>query len=525
MEMRSWPALLLLLACALAAFCSGARADSVETALMPGQVIQGHAKVESTCNKCHMRFNKDAQKDLCLECHKEVAKDVQARRGLHGRLSENQCRTCHTEHKGRAMQIAPVNQKTFDHAQTEFPLRGGHARPTVKCRDCHAEGKKFREAPSACVACHRKDDAHKGKLGEACANCHTERNWKEARFDHTKTHFPLNGKHVDVACKSCHVDPSFKGTPTECYGCHKKDDKHQGRFETRCETCHVDRGWKEIVFNHDRETNYPLRGKHRTAKCDSCHVSNPFKEKTPTTCVSCHKKDDKHKGGFGTQCRSCHVEQSWRLIVFNHDRDTKYPLRGGHRDAKCSSCHAANPYERSTPTACISCHQKDDKHRGQEGKRCNDCHSETSWRKAAMFDHGLTSFPLLGKHETVQCKKCHATPAFKDAETTCIECHRKDDKHKARLGADCASCHNARTWRAWSFDHNRQTHFRLDGGHERLQCVACHVKPMVKVSAPSACAACHDRDDVHDGGFGRACERCHVTSTFKRIKGGMGASR
>ena len=47
-------------------------ADNVETALMPGQVIEGHAKWEEDCTKCHKRFDKAAQNTLCQDCHKDI---------------------------------------------------------------------------------------------------------------------------------------------------------------------------------------------------------------------------------------------------------------------------------------------------------------------------------------------------------------------------------------------------------------------------------------------------------------------
>jgi hypothetical protein len=171
---------------------------------------------------------------------------------------------------------------------------------------------------------------------------------------------------------------------------------------------------------------------------------------------------------------------------------------------------------------CYSCHQKDDKHKGQEGKRCETCHNERDWKKA-LFDHGLSRFPLLGKHAKVECKKCHLTPAFKDAKSECIACHKKEDKHKLTLGPDCGQCHNARDWKAWNFDHDKRTNFKLDGGHKGLDCLACHRKPMErKVSLSGTCASCHDDDDVHHGEFGRDCQRCHVTSSFKKIRSGIG---
>ena len=112
--------------------------------------------------------------------------------------------------------------------------------------------------------------------------------------------------------------------------------------------------------------------------------------------------------------------------------------------------------------------------------------------------------------------------AFKDARSECIACHVKDDKHKARLGADCGMCHNARSWKIWDFDHARRTKYALDGAHTKVACVACHTVPAASTAKipvlATDCVSCHVADDVHGGNFGGRCERCHVTSVFKDIK-------
>ena len=500
-----------------------AHADSVESALMPGKVIEGHANLEDTCKNCHLRFDKAGQTTLCLDCHKDISKDVRLGHGYHGRLEKGkECRECHTDHKGRNANIAPLDEKKFDHSLTDFTLKGGHNSPKVGCRDCHKPKTKFRDAKSDCVACHKKDDKHKGGLGNLCENCHVERNWKEVRFDHNKTKFALNGKHRDVECKACHKDPSFKNTPTTCIACHKKDDKHKTRFGDKCASCHTDKSWKTLIFDHNRDTQYPLNGKHIQTKCTACHTGFLYTEKLPTACISCHKKDDTHKTRFGDKCQSCHIEKDWKIIKFDHNRDTRYTLRGKHVQTKCTSCHTGVLYRDKTQTACYACHSKDDKHKGQEGKKCESCHNESSWKKA-LFDHGQSRFPLLGKHAKVECKKCHLSATFRDAESTCNACHAKDDKHKRTLGPDCGLCHNASNWKAWDFDHNKRSTFKLDGGHVGLACEACHKRPVSgKVRLAGSCSSCHDGDDVHNGSFGRLCERCHVTSSFKTIKSGSG---
>lgn len=509
-----------------AALACSAFGQSLETAIMPGPVIEGHAKLEADCGNCHVRFNRAAQSGLCLDCHKDVARDVARRAGYHGRVREKDCRACHTDHKGRGTDIAAFDARAFDHRSTDFALRGAHASASLECKACHVAGRKFREAPSDCHGCHAKDDKHRGSLGNACADCHTEKAWKETRFDHGKTRFPLRNRHADVQCRSCHQDPGFKGAPLACVACHQKDDQkkgHQGRFGDKCASCHTDRGWRSTTFNHDRDTKYPLKGLHQRASCHSCHRAALQREKPPTACVACHKADDAkkgHRGRFGDKCESCHVEKGWSATTFNHARDARYPLRGRHAQARCAACHTGVLYREKLATSCLSCHRKDDAHKGQLGPKCESCHNEASWKQTRL-DHDLTRFPLLGKHAQAKCKDCHVTAQFKDAPSDCYACHRRDDRHRLRLGTRCEECHQPRSWKQWEFDHNRRTSFVLDGKHRGLDCLACHKQPMqARVRLAATCASCHDDRDVHHGSFGRACESCHVTSSFKTIKAG-----
>jgi len=559
---------------------------------MPGQVVKDHAKWEEKCDVCHKLFDKSAQDGLCQRCHKDVASDVAQKKGFHGkRKGQEECHICHTEHKGRQANIAPFNMKTFDHTKTDFLLLGGHTGKKVQCRSCHKPEKKYRKAPSQCYACHRKDDVHKGKLGTGCANCHTEKHWKDLKFDHRKTRFPLRGKHQKVKCEDCHQKQRFKNTPRTCYACHKKDDyhrgvlgkkclechaeqnwkvstfdhardtkfvlkgkhrtakcegchkvpvakvktkstcfachrkadTHKGRFGKKCATCHNEKSWTVNLFDHTRDTKYPLRWKHRKVKCVSCHKGNLYKDKISTKCLACHRKDDTHRGRFGPKCATCHTEKTWKVSTFDHNRDTKFELKGKHvkgkdGQVKCESCHKESLYDTKLATNCYACHKKDDKHRGQEGTKCEECHNEQKW-KDVRVDHSLTRFPLLGNHQLVPCKDCHSTTAFKDAPMACVKCHIKDDVHKRRLGPQCDSCHNSRDWKLWDFDHNRRTKFILDGGHDGLDCLACHTEPSkTKLETPNTCNGCHRADDIHEGDFGPQCERCHFTSNWEELK-------
>jgi hypothetical protein len=575
-------------------FNVGVWAQAFETIMAPGKLIQGHAKWEEECKQCHVKFDKNAQDGLCMDCHKDVGADVRAKTGFHGKGKLDSCKTCHTEHKGRDAHMVSLDTKQFDHEPTDFALHGKHQK--VECTKCHVAGKKYRDAAHECVGCHKKEDVHKDSLGPKCASCHTENDWKEAKFDHNTARFQLLGKHADVKCAECHKSTNYREAPRQCFGCHRKDDDkkgHKGQYGEKCESCHNEKAWKPSIFRHDVDTKFALRGKHTETKCDKCHTaklytlpklsqecyachkkddkhqeslgkncgtchteknwkespkfdhaksdfpllgkhikveckechkSAMFKE-APKDCYSCHKKDDKHKGTLGEKCADCHVEKDWKTTQgkFDHDK-TKFVLRNAHAKptVKCEACHKDLTNLRKTPLDCFSCHKKDDKHEGQEGKLCAQCHTDINW-KVPKFDHGLGRFPLLGKHAPLECAKCHKNARFKDAQTACIACHVKDDKHKKTLGSECGQCHNARSWKDWTFDHDKRTKFVLDGKHKEQTCAACHTVPSEgKIVLATSCFACHRKDDVHEGSYGRQCQQCHIGTSFKVLKQKVG---
>ena len=76
----------------------------LEKLVIPGPVIQGHVKLEKDCGKCHEPFSRQSQTRLCLDCHKETAANRESKTGFHGLCPDalkQECRHCHTDHKGR----------------------------------------------------------------------------------------------------------------------------------------------------------------------------------------------------------------------------------------------------------------------------------------------------------------------------------------------------------------------------------------------------------------------------------------
>ena len=507
-------------------------ANPFETLVMPGPVIDGHKKYESDCSNCHKLFSKRGQDKLCLSCHKKVNKDVKSKRGFHGRAKSTRtasCKTCHTEHKGRKADIVKLEKQIFNHNQTDFKLRGRHK--VIECNSCHKKNKKYRETKSQCKSCHKKENPHKkakAKKGrfDRCQSCHRATGWNKITFNHTKkTKYKLTGAHKEALCQSCHINEKYSKTPKKCISCHKSDDSHRGQNGNKCNKCHTTKQWSKISFNHTRDTNFKLKGKHKKTPCKSCHTKIAFKKKkskkkkAARKCYSCHSHEDKHNGVFGKKCNTCHLDKGWDKSKFNHTRDAKFKLSGKHKKIECTTCHKVSKKKKKLKKRCISCHKSDDVHKGNLGSKCNSCHTPSSWKKRVKFEHDLTHFPLMGMHSAVACEECHSGSGYKKIKKSCANCHKNDDFHKGKLGNNCDRCHTPNDWGVWFFNHNKQSKFKLTGKHKKAHCHSCHSESIKKVlRTPRDCQNCHANEDPHNGQFGANCNDCHNTKDFSQIE-------
>lgn len=496
-------------------------AKNFESLFMPGDISQAHAKFEQDCNQCHGTFKKERQDQLCLDCHdhKEVARDIKSLSGFHGRLKkagQANCKQCHREHGGRNTPIVFINKGAFNHKLTDFQLKGAHKQ--IECVSCHKKNKPYRDASTSCYSCHKKNDVHKGKLGKKCQTCHVETDWKKSGFDHDKnTKFPLKGKHKKVECQLCHHANRFKKTPKQCVSCHNLNDPHAGEYGKKCHTCHSPKKWKSIHFNHKRDTDFPLTGKHTKLLCTQCHTGHLYKDKLKTNCHACHRNDDVHKGRNGNKCHSCHNTKSWSTSRFDHNKKTKFPLTGAHKKVHCESCHKGS-VKKKTSKKCLSCHKHNDVHKTKMGQQCQQCHNTTGWSHKVFFEHDITRFPLIGLHAVTPCEECHRNQKYKGTPLKCVKCHKASDKHKGRFGTKCETCHNPNNWNSWLFDHDKQTTFTLDGAHKDLSCYSCHSNRQDSaLKTAKSCVSCHRTDDIHNGRFGRRCEQCHRTTDFSDV--------
>jgi hypothetical protein len=311
----------------------------------------------------------------------------------------------------------------------------------------------------------------------------------------SRAHQDLEGA---TKCTTCH-NFGLGNRGFKCLDCHTEiqrrvEEKHGyharaynvSRGQTDCVRCHAEHNGKQFQitklnrtgFDHAGLTDFPLLGKHKTLACETCHGPKLL----PAAARSEIKLKDPNKSflGLGTECTACHM----------------------------------------------------DAHAGQLGAECQRCHSQEVWKPAAAFDHNRTLYPLTGRHQSVDCQKCHAPAQGQTAArykgltfSGCQNCHM-DPHHgafqEATFRGNCESCHSTVGWKMLrtdsGFDHQK-TKFPLNGKHAELDCFKCHKNSdFHQPVAHERCSDCHE--DIHHGEFreraaGSDCSACHTERSFK----------
>ncbi len=224
----------------------------------------------SGCERCHredgatlFQHNRDAKFKLenkhapllCASCHKSIAfKPVRS-----------DCVGCHAEpavHRGRYGTDCERCHSTKSFADIaalhdvgDFSLTGAHDQ--LACASCHPRGEARRGSGNLCITCHRKDDIHRNALSPRCGECHNQRAFSPARFDHLSVGCGLTGLHATLPCADCHRNGNYGAVSPTCVGCHRNDalrvsaPDHRALIE--CGECHNPSTWSPAT-RHGAQT-------------------------------------------------------------------------------------------------------------------------------------------------------------------------------------------------------------------------------------------------------------------------------
>ena len=497
-------------------------------------LVGAHATV--ACESCHAGGVYANTPRSCEGCH--LAAFQASTQPNHVALGlSTACESCHS--------VAAWRPASFTVHDQYWPLVAKHT--AVACTACHIDG-VFTGTARACEGCHMANYAattqpdHEAlAIPTACGACHTEAGWRPADFNAHDQFWPIEGKHLAVACESCHANSVFTGTPRACEGCHMADytattdpDHAALGLSTACGGCHTAADWKPAGFTaHDQF--WPIEGQHKDVACESCHVDGQFAG-TPRACEGCHMVDfqatrnpDHVAANLPTECGGCHTAAGWSPAGFAA-HDQFWPLEGKHEAAACESCHANSVFA-GTARTCNGCHLPDyqatqDPPHAAAGfpKTCETCHDAFAWAPST-FDHD-TYWPLAGKHQAVACESCHAGGTYAGTERTCEGCHLADyqtttDPNHAALQfpTACGGCHTASGWSPAGFTAHDQF-WPLQGRHATATCESCHAGG-VFAGTPRTCEGCHLADyqtttapDHAAAGYPKTCETCHSAAAW-----------
>lgn len=209
---------------------------------------------------------------------------------------------------------------------------------------------------------------------------------------------------------------------------------------------------------------------------------------------------------------------------FSHD--SLFTAGSKHEAFRCDKCHSAD--KNVAPLACQDCHHPSGRAMDKPETptpashfeaRCELCHqADRPWAEVPGPNGSKhDQFPLLGKHLTLDCYRCHDAGRL-DPPKKCESCHINDaavDHYKT----SCETCHSSEGWKPATAQHDQ---FPLAGGHADLACDQCHTPPEYTGLSPS-CEGCHTEDRPQKHGTGRdldtqPCGRCHEISGFQNYQ-------
>lgn len=383
-----------------------------------------HAAVR--CAGCHGRFATAAEKTpafrRCTDCHADQHGGVAT---LAGRPAD--CAACHGLAGFTPATFAPKDHQAtrypLEGKHTRASCASCHRKDTSAGAAARLGPSRviMRPAFAACRDCHADD--HGGQLAGAasrgaCAECHTVAGWTPSSVsvaDHATLGLALEGRHAEMPCRGCHGAErkglaAFPAAPAlgkarfrfalmekDCAACHV--DPHAGRFArggarpkaSGCAACHDAARFRPATAGiaAHADFGFALGGAHAATPCVACHAElkgaaaapasslrlagtrfPALKFEAPKVCADCHETvhgtqfNDRADAG---RCDACHGDDRFVPATrFDHERATRFPLKGGHEGVACNRCHpsdlaARDPRRlvyRPVSGKCESCHRE-----------------------------------------------------------------------------------------------------------------------------------------------------------------------
>jgi hypothetical protein len=190
----------------------------------PGPLSRGHAELENNCKACHTP-HKGVEAKNCLTCH--AGENFADQQAVQFHAEAKQCTGCHVEHEGGKAIVRMDHDLLLKHQLWAGGSTWSGA-ATVH--------RSIPEKALNCASCHSNRDPHAGLFGKTCSSCHSVESWAVAEFRHPPP--------ASRECSQCHKPP-----PSHLMEHFRMVSQAQARSKARvdqCFSCHTTDSWNNI---------------------------------------------------------------------------------------------------------------------------------------------------------------------------------------------------------------------------------------------------------------------------------------
>ena len=435
------------------------------------------------------------------------------------------CRSCHTDHKGRECAHRRARQAAVrpcaDRLRAARQARQGRVRQVPRAGE-----EVLGRPPADCNACHKKDDVHKGSLGTKCADCHTENDWKEAKFDHDKTRFPLTGQARRHQVRRL----SQEGHRLQGRAAHLHRLPQEGRQRQP-------RATRASTARSATAATTPRPGSRRpsttTATPSTRCAASTARPSAPTATPGNSTRTSSARPASIATRRTTTASRATRAAWAG----TAPPATARAAGRKRASSTTTRPSSRcwastSTSSATTATRARTTRKRRRTATAATRRTTSTRQRSAPSARPATSSatgrprarasittrreFKLRNAHaaKTVQVQGLPQGPEAlpRHADGLLLPATRRTTSTRASKARSARRATTTRTgrrpFRPWP------DALSAAGQAFKVECKDCHKSPRFK-DAKIACVSCHLKDDVHKKTLGPACEQCHNARNWK----------
>lgn len=352
----------------------------------PGQLSGGHRVFGAQCSICHLKAFQEVEDDVCIGCHKAVAKHLkgdthanvfvksrctdchsdhrgEARPGAH---SSKECITCHGNIKRKSMDatLANVTDLTKDHPQFSITLRNGKDAVRVRLDEKNKLVEKSGLKYSHKVHLDKRGvSSPMGDMVMVCRDCH--------KIDAAGEHFmPMT---MEKSCQQSRCHALDFTDPVQGVAPHGSEREVMNRLREFYTKWLIDPQAKNMAVCENsggNEVQRVLDCANDLARKNA--GATLFREKLE--CGECHEIQPTGKSDVPWKVTPLHINRDWMPdILFSHAK---------HATMNCVDCHDKANSKTSADISmpgiekCYECHVGERSHLSANKIRspCESCH-------------------------------------------------------------------------------------------------------------------------------------------------------